>query len=53
MSNKTILVIPRNSTDYIEEAQMLVKTVGLEVIETFYIRKPNPRYYISLYTSRK
>ncbi len=53
MSNKTILVIPRDSIDYLEEAYMLIKTVGLEVVETFYIRKPNPRYYISLYTSKK
>ena len=53
MNNKTILVIPRDSIDYLEEAYMLIKTVGLEVVETFYIRKPNPRYYISLYTSKK
>ncbi len=53
MSNRIVLVVPKNSMDYLEEAYMLVKTVGLEVAETVYIRKPNPRYYLSLYTSNK
>ncbi len=53
MGNKVILIIPKDSISYLEEAQILVKTVGLEVVEIIRIRKPNPRYYLSLYVSEK
>lgn len=53
INTNVILVIPRKNSVYIDEACMLVKTLGLNIAKTYMVRKPNPNYYIPLHISRK
>ncbi len=47
----TVLVLPKKHGIYVEEATMLAKTLGLNIVETIFIRKPNPNFYIPLHVS--
>ncbi len=51
VNGNTVLVLPKKHGMYVEEATMLVKTLGLNIVETIFIRKPNPNFYIPLHIS--
>lgn len=44
--DKVVVAIPRKYKNYYDEELSLVKTVYTKIEDIFYVRKPNPKYYI-------
>ncbi len=45
---KVIVIIPRKYKKYLDEELGLVKTVYPNIVDTIFVRRPNPKYYVSL-----
>lgn len=52
-NTNTVLIVSKKNSVYIDEAYMLAQTLGLNVTQTYIVKRPNPNYYISLHISRK